>query len=212
MSEVYMQNTNLHSHLFATRKDYDTYCQLEPNAKTNIINNKIYQNNTFVANVISKQDIHDLICTLNKMSLDPLRTMPSPGWRFEIFKNPNGTLDYEFTKAEWLRRTYDYVGIHFTIGNAFERAGAAPLVSYFQKGGMMEHVAEDVFYRYDRLFAKFRKAVFCIEDVPDLEGFMQTYMPILYGDLLETITYELIENFDAEPYVQQIITSHYTYK
>ncbi len=207
-----MHSNILQGYLFATADDFDRYSQLSPHAQIHIIENKLFAGETFIANLIPELHIAQLMCKLNTMSLDPLRKMPSPGWGFEIFKTKNGELDYEFTKPEWLRDDCDYVGISFKIGNAFERPHAPSLLSYFQKGGMMEHVAEDVFYRYDRLFAKFRTAVFHIEDVPDLDGFMQTYMPILYGDLLETITYALIENFEPTPYVQQIIKSHYTYK
>lgn len=202
----------LQEYVLATCADYAKFRQaLAGDGEFRVENNRLFQAEHNIAQLVPISHISDIIKAINKISLEPERKMPSYGWRFELFKNQQGFLEYEFTKKEWLRKGREYVGVSFEVCSAFEREGAAPLVSYFQTDGLLESIAVDVYFRYDRLFAKFRPAVYSIEEVPDLEGFMQTYMPIVYGDLLETITYALLEEFETKPYVDKIIKQHYTY-
>lgn len=206
------QEEFLQEYVFATRCDYDSYQQARAaDGEFSVENNRLFKAEQDIAQLVPLSHIYEIVKEVNKISLEPERKMPSYGWRFELFKNKQGFLEYEFTKREWLRKGREYVGVSFEVCSAFEREGAAPLLSYFQAGGLLEEIAVDVYFRYDRLFAKFRPAVYSIEEVPDLQDFMQTYMPMVYGDLLETVTYALLEDFEPKPYVDKIIKEHYTY-
>mgnify|MGYP003586591565 CR=1 FL=1 len=202
----------LQDYVFATIEDYQSYrAAVVVGSEFKVEDNRLYQAEQYIAQLVPLSHIREMIVQINKMSLEPERKMPSCGWRFELFKNKQGFLEYEFTKREWLRKGREYVGVSFEVCSAFEREDAAPLISYFQAGGLLESIAVDVYFRYDRLFAKFRPAAYSIEQVPDLQDFMQTYMPMVYGDLLETVTYGLIEEFDPQPYVDRVVREHYSY-
>lgn len=209
-----MQAEFLKEYLFANREHYLNYqqCAQCPDAEFRVENNRLLRAEQDIAQLVPISHIRDIVCEMNRISLEPERKMPSYGWRFELFKNKQGFLEYEFTKKEWLRKGREYVGVSFEVCSAFERRDAAPLVSYFQSGGLLEGIAIDVYFRYNRLFAKFRPAAYSIEEVPDLQDFMQTYMPMVYGDLLETVTYAQLEEFEPQPYINKIIKEHYTYE
>ncbi len=201
-------------YLFAGRADFAAYKKAVSVCDFSIENNSLLIAGQVVSALVPVQHVKEAVENINRLSLEPERKMPSYGWRFELYKDKDGFLQEEFTKAEWRKANVEYVGVSFSVASPFEREDARPLVSYFQPGGLLEEIAPNVYYRYDRLFAKYggRPAVFTIEDVPDLADFLQNYMPELYKDLLETATYELLQNFDARPYVEKIIKNHYTYK
>lgn len=202
----------LQGYVFATKADYDNYKNMNTDPDCTVKDNRLFCGEQIVAELVSIEQMENVLRKLNAMSLEPARKMPSPGWKFELFKNKSGLLEYEFTKEEWRHRGCEYVNVSFEVCNPFEREGAAPLLSYFQEGGLLEEIAIDVCYRYDRLCAKFKTPVYKVEDVPELASFMQTYMPMVYSDLLETVTYALLEEFDPTPYVAKIIKEHYTYE
>lgn len=204
-------NSFLQEYVFATKEDYLNYKKYGEN-KFTVENNRLMCADKDIAQLVPITHISEIILHLNKLSLEPERKLPSYGWRFEIYKNKQGFLEYEFTKREWRRKGCEYVDVSFEVCSAFERENAPTLLSYFQAGGLLEAIAVDVYSRYDRLFAKFRPAVYSIEEVPNLEDFMKNYTPTLYADLLETVTYVLLEEFDAKPYVDKIIKEHYTYE
>ena len=200
-------------YLFANRKDFCACKNCKDISNFEIENNCLLINGELISNLVPVEHIREAVDHINKLSLEPERKMPSYGWRFELYKDKNGFLQEEFTKKEWLRKDAEYVDVSFNVASVFEREEAKPLVSYFQAGGLLEEIAPNVYYYYDRLFTKYggKSVVFKIEDVPELEDFMKNYMPSLYKDLLETATYELIEHFDANIYVEKIIKNHYTY-
>lgn len=204
---------NGREYLFANKKDFAAYKNYQDSSSFEVENNKLLLKGQVISNLVPIQHISEAVNKINRLSLEPERKMPSYGWRFELYKDKNGFLQEDFTKKEWLKKDLEYVDVSFSIASAFEREDAKPLVSYFQTGGLLEEIAPNVYYYYDRLFTKYgsRPAVFKIEDVPELEEFMKNYMPTLYKDLLETATYELIENFDTHIYVDKIIKNHYTY-
>lgn len=203
-------NSFLQEYVFANKEDYLNYKQYEQHNFT-VENDRLMLADKYIAQLVPIKHIGDIILQVNKLSLEPERKLPSYGWRFEIYKNKQGFLEYEFTKREWRRKCCEYVDVSFEVCSAFERENAPTLLSYFQSGGLLEPIAVDVYSRYDRLFAKFRPAVYSIEEVPDLENFMKNYTPTLYADLLETVTYTLLEDFDVQPYVDKIIKEHYCY-
>ena len=201
-------------YLFAQEKDIKAYSeQLSTSSACEIENNKLFSQGQLISNLIPIQHLREAVDRINSLSLEPDRKMPSSGWRFELYKAKNGFLEEEFTKKEWLKSDLEYVGVSFSIASAFERSDSNPLLSYFQTGGLLEEIAPNIYYYYDRLFAKYggKPAIFKIEDLPELEGFLKNYMPTLYKDLLETATYELLETFDTTSYVEKIIKNHYTY-
>ena len=204
---------NGREYLFAQQEDFAAYKNCQDISDFEVADNKLSARGRLISNLVPIQHISEAVNKINKQSLEPERKMPSYGWRFELYKDKGGFLQAEFTKKEWLKKNVEYVDVSFSVASAFEREDAKPLVSYFQAGGLLEEIAPNVYYYYDRLFTKYggKPAVFKIEDVPELEDFMKNYMPALYKDLLETATYELVEHFDTNIYVEQIIKNHYTY-
>lgn len=201
-------------YLFASQYDFNIFRTCGKLNEYKIVDNCLIAGKKTVCRLVPEEQLKGLLEETHRKALDPERKMPSSGWRFEVFKDEAGFLQAEFTKKEWLRKNVCYVGVHFEIDSPFKYPGAESLVSYFQKGGLQEAFAPNVYYYYDRLFTKYNSApvVHCIEEVPDLEDFLQKYMPWLYQELLQVATNTLLVNFDAEPYVQKIITMHYIYK
>lgn len=208
-----IESRNGSHYLFADQEEFSRFKKWKEESVFTIVNNELLVKNKMVCRVIPVHHLVQTVEKVHKMSLESERKMPSPGWGFELYKEKTGFLSMEFTKKEWLNKEKEYVDVCFEILSPFEREESRSLVSYFTSGGLLEKIAPNVYYYYDRLFTKYgiNPVVAKIEDVPDLEYFMRNYMPDLYKDLVETATYELIQEFNASPYVEKIIKNHYSY-